>query len=95
MTFTIEPILTLGTDREVYWPDDWTNVTVDGKRTAQFGTYRFLDYVYAPQVLIWIFIEHTMLVTETGVEVLTARLESSPGGPIPIPGATNGDANKH
>lgn len=23
MTFTIEPILTLGTDREVQWPDDW------------------------------------------------------------------------
>lgn len=26
-----------------------------------------------------------MLVTETGVEVLTARLPDSPGGPIPIP----------
>ncbi|CAG8889908.1 unnamed protein product [Penicillium egyptiacum] len=42
MTFTIEPILTLGTDREMYWPDDWTNVTVDGKRAAQFGMSRFL-----------------------------------------------------
>lgn len=34
-----------------------------------------------------------MLVTETGVEVLTARLASSPGGPIPMleveDGATN------
>ena len=39
MTFTIEPILTLGKPREIYWPDDWTNVTVDGKRTAQFGKY--------------------------------------------------------
>lgn len=39
MTFTIEPILTLGKPREVYWPDDWTNTTVDGKWTAQFGTY--------------------------------------------------------
>ncbi|ETS75262.1 methionine aminopeptidase 1 [Pestalotiopsis fici W106-1] len=29
--------------------------------------------------------EHTLLVTETGVEILTARQESSPGGPIPIP----------
>ena len=37
MTFTIEPILTVGTPREVYWPDNWTNATVDGKRTAQFG----------------------------------------------------------
>jgi methionyl aminopeptidase len=37
MAFTIEPILTLGKPQEVYWPDKWTNATVDGKRTAQFG----------------------------------------------------------
>ncbi|KAL4763599.1 peptidase M24, structural domain-containing protein [Aspergillus foveolatus] len=61
MTFTIEPILALGSPRAICWPDDWTNVTADGKRTAQF--------------------EHSLLVTETGVEVLTARrTESSPGG---------------
>ncbi|QIW99018.1 hypothetical protein AMS68_004536 [Peltaster fructicola] len=48
--------------KEIYWPDNWTNVTVDGRFSAQF--------------------EHTLLVTKTGVEVLTARLESSPGGPI-------------
>ncbi|KAH8667058.1 putative methionine aminopeptidase, type I [Xylariales sp. PMI_506] len=65
MTFTIEPILALGKPREVYWPDNWTNVTADGKWTAQF--------------------EHTLLVTETGVEVLTAALPDSPGGAIPIP----------
>ncbi|CAK7566378.1 MAG: Methionine aminopeptidase 1 [Sporothrix epigloea] len=29
--------------------------------------------------------EHTLLVTETGVEVLTARTDSSPGGPVPMP----------
>ncbi|KAK9780716.1 putative Methionine aminopeptidase [Seiridium cardinale] len=58
MTFTIEPILALGKPEEVYWPDDWTNVTVDGKRSAQF--------------------EHTLLVTETGVEVLTAAKTNSP-----------------
>ena len=33
--------------------------------------------------------EHTLLVTETGVEVLTARKEDSPGGPIPMPTADN------
>jgi methionyl aminopeptidase len=33
------------------WNDDWTAVTADGKRTAQF--------------------EHTVLVTDTGVDVLT------------------------
>lgn len=36
--------------------------------------------------------EHTLLVTETGVEVLTARLEDSPGGPIPIPTTDNGNS---
>lgn len=36
--------------------------------------------------------EHTLLVTETGVEVLTARTASSPGGPIPMPEAANGTA---
>ncbi|KAJ5895023.1 methionine aminopeptidase [Penicillium taxi] len=29
--------------------------------------------------------EHTLLVTEDGVEVLTARLPGSPGGPVPMP----------
>ncbi|KAJ4397726.1 Methionine aminopeptidase 1 [Gnomoniopsis smithogilvyi] len=29
--------------------------------------------------------EQTLLVTETGVEILTARLPNSPGGPIPMP----------
>ncbi|KAI8633214.1 methionine aminopeptidase 1 [Xylariaceae sp. FL1651] len=70
LTFTIEPILTLGKPQDVCWPDDWTNATIDGKRTAQF--------------------EHTLLVTETGVEVLTARNEKSPGGPIPVPTTANG-----
>ncbi|KAJ1324604.1 methionyl aminopeptidase [Microdochium nivale] len=36
--------------------------------------------------------EHTYLVTETGVEVLTARLPTSPGGPVPMPGTENGAA---
>ncbi|KAI1770167.1 methionine aminopeptidase 1 [Hypoxylon cercidicola] len=70
MTFTIEPILALGKYRDVTWPDNWTNTTVDGKRAAQF--------------------EHTVLVTETGVEVLTSRDENSPGGPIPMPTTENG-----
>jgi methionyl aminopeptidase len=36
MTFTIEPMLTLGTIQYDIWPDDWTVVTKDRKRTAQF-----------------------------------------------------------
>lgn len=30
-------------------------------------------------------VEHTLLVTEDGVEILTARLPDSPGGPVPMP----------
>jgi len=51
MTFTIEPMITLGTWRHRSWDDGWTAVTADGRRTAQF--------------------EHTILVTESGAEVLT------------------------
>ena len=36
MTFTIEPMLTLGTIDYEVWPDGWTAVTKDRKRTAQF-----------------------------------------------------------
>ncbi|KAH8779464.1 peptidase M24, structural domain-containing protein [Hyaloscypha sp. PMI_1271] len=36
MCFTIEPMIALGTHRDKTWPDDWTSVTQDGKRTAQF-----------------------------------------------------------
>lgn len=36
MTFTIEPMLTLGTIDYDLWPDGWTAVTKDRKRTAQF-----------------------------------------------------------
>ncbi|MCW0214545.1 MAG: type I methionyl aminopeptidase [Pseudonocardia sp.] len=36
MTFTIEPMITLGTIDYDIWPDEWTVVTKDHKRTAQF-----------------------------------------------------------
>jgi methionyl aminopeptidase len=36
MTFTIEPMITLGTVNYKLWDDDWTAVTADGRRTAQF-----------------------------------------------------------
>lgn len=51
MTFTIEPMLTLGTYDYDLWDDNWTAVTKDGSLTAQF--------------------EHTLLVTDTGAEILT------------------------
>lgn len=52
--FTIEPMINLGGYRDCMWPDQWTAVTLDGSRSAQF--------------------EHTMVVTETGCELLTARI---------------------
>ncbi len=36
MTFTIEPMITLGTEDWVMWDDNWTVLTADGSRTAQF-----------------------------------------------------------
>lgn len=51
MVFTIEPMLTLGSQDWEMWADDWTVVTRDRSYSAQF--------------------EHTMVVRERGVEVLT------------------------
>ncbi len=36
MTFTIEPMITEGTWEDELWPDGWTVVTADRKRSAQF-----------------------------------------------------------
>lgn len=35
-TFTIEPMVSEGVWRDRTWPDDWTAVTADGRRSAQF-----------------------------------------------------------
>ena len=51
MTFTIEPMLTLGSIDYESWDDGWTVVTRDRRRSAQF--------------------EHTLVVTESGAEILT------------------------
>jgi methionyl aminopeptidase len=51
MTFTIEPMINIGTYDWTMWSDGWTIVTADLQRSAQF--------------------EHTVLVTDTGVEILT------------------------
>eukprot|EP01004_Peranema_trichophorum_P010785 NODE_9610_length_577_cov_19.867841_g8973_i0.p1 GENE.NODE_9610_length_577_cov_19.867841_g8973_i0~~NODE_9610_length_577_cov_19.867841_g8973_i0.p1 ORF type:complete len:152 (-),score=26.13 NODE_9610_length_577_cov_19.867841_g8973_i0:68-523(-) len=34
--FTIEPMINEGTYADTLWPDNWTAVTQDGKRSAQF-----------------------------------------------------------
>jgi methionyl aminopeptidase len=83
MCFTIEPMIALGTYRDKTWPDDWTSVTADGRRTAQFGRSIYNDEDSWKTANFSV--EHTLLVTADGVEVLTARLPNSPGGPVPMP----------
>lgn len=51
--FTIEPMINLGVQQDTTWGDNWTAVTTDGRRSAQF--------------------EHTIVVTDKGFEILTAR----------------------
>src|SRR6476660_859412 len=51
MTFTIEPMITLGGIEWDLWDDNWTVTTKDKSWTAQF--------------------EHTLVVTDTGAEILT------------------------
>ena len=51
MTFTVEPMINIGTYEGITLEDDWTVITADGKDSAQF--------------------EHTIVVTETGYELLT------------------------
>lgn len=51
MIFTIEPMITEGNADCYEWNDNWTVVTRDGGRCAQF--------------------EHTVVITEDGVEILT------------------------
>ena len=51
MTFTVEPMLNLGAAEWDMWDDNWTVVTRDRRRSAQF--------------------EHTILITDTGAEILT------------------------
>ncbi|WP_419946926.1 type I methionyl aminopeptidase [Candidatus Poriferisodalis sp.] len=36
MTFTVEPMITMGMPRAQLWPDGWTAMTADRSRTAQF-----------------------------------------------------------
>jgi methionyl aminopeptidase len=56
MTFTIEPMLTLGTVDWVMWDDRWTVLTADESWVAQW--------------------EHTLVVTDDGVEILTVPTDA-------------------
>jgi methionyl aminopeptidase len=50
MTFTIEPMLNLGTAQWRMWDDGWTVVTADGRRSAQFE-HTILVTSGAPEIL--------------------------------------------
>lgn len=56
--FTIEPMINAGGWKDLTWKDNWTAVTADGLRSAQF--------------------EHTLMITDDGCEILTARTQDSP-----------------
>jgi methionyl aminopeptidase len=58
MTFTVEPMINLGSDRLDMWDDGWTVATRDLQRSAQF--------------------EHTVLVTDSGFELLTVPASGEP-----------------
>jgi methionyl aminopeptidase len=58
MTFTIEPMINVGSHRLEMWNDGWTVTSRDKQRSAQF--------------------EHTILVTETGHEILTIPTSGPP-----------------
>lgn len=58
MTFTVEPMITIGPPDLHLWDDDWTAATLTGLRSAQF--------------------EHTLLVTDDGVELLTVPADGPP-----------------
>ncbi len=50
MTFTVEPMLTLGASEHRMWDDGWTAVTVDGSWTAQFE-HTVLVTEHGPELL--------------------------------------------
>ncbi len=50
MTFTIEPMITVGSWRARMWSDGWTAVTADGGRTAQFE-HTILIHDDGPEIL--------------------------------------------
>ena len=64
MTFTIEPMITLGSPSLWVWDDGWTAVTNDGSRCAQF--------------------EHTLVVTESGCDVLTVTADGRSAADLAI-----------
>ena len=67
MTFTVEPMLTLGDPSLYLWEDEWTALTQDGRRSAQF--------------------EHTLVVTESGFELLTVASDGTTAAELyaPVP----------
>ena len=68
MTFTIEPMINVGSHRLEMWDDGWTVTTRDLQRSAQF--------------------EHTILVTETGHEILTLPTSGPPAEATVLDAAT-------
>jgi methionyl aminopeptidase len=83
--FTIEPMINLGSPNDKTWGDNWTAVTTDGKRSSQFEReciwcFCFIDcnlcYVFVCfDLTLTFFCSDTLLVTDTGYELLTGRTD--------------------
>ncbi|KAG6427989.1 hypothetical protein SASPL_112237 [Salvia splendens] len=83
----LDNAIAAGVWRDRMWPDGWANVTADGKLSAQFE--HTLLVIFFSENLVYMnlsvlvvtparLVYTNMQVTDTGVEVLTERLPSSP-----------------
>ena len=68
--FTIEPMINVGVWGDQTWPDNWTSVT----QVRLHPLPSLLSHsLYSQDGSLSAQFEQTMVVTDTGVEVLTAR----------------------
>jgi methionyl aminopeptidase len=83
-------MITLGDQKEIHWPDGWTAVTKGSKSFDRtrcdlgYSTVYLTDGKHSAQF------EETLLITETGVEILTGPLPPKENGDV-APVSTNGE----
>ena len=70
--FTIEPMINEGVWGDQTWPDNWTSVTQVTRDNILGENKTHIRYLLKDGKLSAQF-EQTMIVTDTGVDVLTAR----------------------
>ena len=96
MTFTVEPMITIGRPNALLWPDQWTAATVDGSRTAQFEHTVLVTSAGAELLTVSNEDPQPFLVSGTKTE-LTRRNSQADGRlapqawPAQLPAGTNAD----